>query len=483
MDASLQKEFEMRARAEAQQEEFRARAEAEMAASPPEAPSEKKGFFQSLTPGQRTAMEIGLPTLGAIAAETALIPFSGGMSGIPLIATLGAAGGLGSFGGEALNQALGVKPFDMKEQGIAALIPPLGRVIFGAAANIPRMIPGMATAIKAAHLEDIKGMAEKLLPGPSAEHIYSQMGKASKQPLSQFPNLDNAAKALGEHIKTQPWEELSKKLNENGLGYLAEQIQTSIKGIAPSMKPVASTVGGKPLPKAGLPKQMAADPGKPAGLTFDEVQAAHEGLNKMISGSTDKATRAEYYKLKKALLMDIEQMGPIQGVPLQEWKAAKEAATKEYARTALKDATEASIVTKDGVDIPHPDRIIAWLRKEGVKEIGDRVGMKEYRKILNSYRELSAKIGHDMPRLFAMLAGGTASAAIDGGGSAAAAAMGAGGGFMLSEQLTKMMMSDSGRKLVRFMASSPSKSITRRIGTATGAGLAGLQGTGDLNDE
>lgn len=449
--------------------------------APTKAAVREKGFFENLSPGQKTAMEIGLPTIGAVAGELAMMPFTGGMSGLPLLGTLALGGGLGSMGGEAINQALGVKPFDMKEQGIAALMPGVGRAAFGAIANIPRMIPGMATAIKAAHLDDIKNMAKELLPGPSAEHVYSQMGKASSKPMTQFPTLDAAAKALGEHLKKQPWEELSKKLNENGLGHLAEQIQTTLKGINPSVTMKTPTVGGKPLPQAGLPKQATVTPGKAPGLTFDEVRAAHEGFNKMISGTSDPAMRGEYYKLKKALLIDMENMPPIQGIPTLEWKAAKEAAAKEYARTALQDATEKAIVTKDGVDIPHPDRIIAWLRKEGKKEIGDRVGQQEYRRILNSYRELSAKIGHDMPRLFAMLAGGSASAVVDGG--VGMAAVGAGSGFLLSEQLTKMMMSDSGRKLVRFMTSNPRTSPTRTVGTGVGAGLAGLQGTGSLNDE
>lgn len=450
--------------------------------TPQKSSTKEKGFFESLSPGQKTIMEIGMPTIGALAGSVAAMPFTGGMSGLPLLLTTGTAAGLGSLGGEAINQAIGVKPFDMKEQGIAALSPLGGQAIFGALANIPRMIPGMATAIKAAHLEDIKDMANKLLPGPSAEHMYSQMGKASSQKMTQFPTLDNAAKALREHLDTQPWEELSKKLNENGLGHLAEQIQKGLKGSGPSVSMQTPTVGGKPLPQAGLPKQATTQPGTPAGLTFDEVLAAHEGLNKMIAGTTDRAMRGEYYKIKKALLTDIENMPPIQGIPLTEWKIAKETATKEYARTALNDATEKAIVTKDGVDIPHPDRIIAWLRsKEGKQEIGGRLGMQEYRRILNSYRELSATIGHDMPRLFAMLAGGSATAAIDGG--AGMAALGAGSGFVLSEQLTKLMMSDSGRKVVRFMTSNPRKSPTRVVGSGVGAGLAGLQGTGTLNDE
>lgn len=479
MALSKEQEFEFRARLEAEMEAEQGN---QIPSSEPPKQSTKRGFFESLSPNQKTVMEIGLPTLGAIAAETAAIPMTGGMSGIPLLMTLGAAGGLGSLGGEAVNQAIGVKPFDMKEQGIAAFAPLGGRVAFGALTNIPRMLPGMATAIKAAHLEDIKGMAEKLLPGPSAEHIYSQIGKASSQKMTQFPHLDNAAKALSEHLEKQPWEELSKKLNENGLGHLAEQIREGLKGVAPATTSKSPTVGGKALPQAGLPKQPITTPGQPAGLTFDEVRAAHEGLNKMISGSSDPAMRGEYIKLKKALLTDMENMGPIQGIPILEWKAAKAAATREYARTSLQDATERSIVTKDGVDIPHPDRIISYLRSDkGKEEIMNRLGGQEYRRILNSYRELSSKIGHDMPRLVAMLMGGTAGAMLDGG--AGAAAIGAGSGYMLSEQLTKLTMSDAGRKFIRFMTSNPRTSPTRRTGAAVGAGLAGLQGTGTLNEE
>lgn len=422
--------------------EFRARLEAEQASTPKE---KTKGWADSLNPTMRKVLQIGLPTAGAVAGELLAAPLTGGMSGLAALGTLAAAGGVGSLGGEAINQATGISPQDSNEQLMALLAPGGGRAAVGALANIPRMMPGFSTALKAAHLEDIKGLAKKVLPGPDSEHIYSQLAKqqATGTKLTQFPALQGKVTELQGKTQQIPWDELKTKLNEQGLDRLFIQISDSLTGRG----------------------------GTQAGLTFDEVRAASEGMNRIISGTSDKVIRGNYIQLQKAMLEDLEKMPPIPGVPTKLWEQARHANKLERARVALQDATEKSVVTKDGIDIPNPDRIVSWLRKEGKKEIMDRVGPTQYRDILNTYRLVSSNMGHDMPRFFSMVLGGTIGAMSGGTGWAVA---GASSGFLAAEHLSKMMMTERGRKVVKWMASDPRTSTMRRVGAAAGAAGAAL---------
>lgn len=462
--------------------EFRARLEAETQAKPPS--QKPKSWADSMDPTMRKILQIGIPTAGAVAAELAMAPYTAGLSAIPAAMTLAGAIGVGGLGGEAINQATGISPVDYDAQKMALMGGPLGRSIAGVGENVVRLVPGVASALKASLAPEMRSIEhlKKLLPGPSSEHIYSQLAKGATttQKLTQFPELTKQIQKLSTEKDNIPWEQLKTQMGEQGPSKLYDQIADSLKGTPSSTKMAQPTVGGKALPSSGLPAQPHTIPGQPAGLTFDEIRSSIEGLNKVINGTSDRILRGDYLQLKKAMLQDLEKMPPMPGVPIAQWKQAQQSYKIERARVALLEGTEGAITTKEGVDLFNPDKMVSWLRKGGREEIESRVGPQEYRKILNEYRSLASTVGHDWPKFFAMLIGGTAGSALGGAGGAVS---GVSAGYVASDALSKAMMSERGRKLVRWIASDPRTSSLRRIGTAAGAAMGSATTSRDEEDE
>jgi len=151
---------------------------------------ESKGWADSLDPTLRKTLQIGLPMAGAVAGGMLAAPLTGGLSGLGALGLLGAAEGVGSLGGESINQALGISPESTQEKGIALAAPLGGRALFGAIENIPRWIPGFGTALKGALTPEARDLPGKLLAGgKGSKQIYDELAQqaVSNTKIQQFP--------------------------------------------------------------------------------------------------------------------------------------------------------------------------------------------------------------------------------------------------------------------------------------------------------
>lgn len=459
-----EEEFEFRARLEA---EVTQSSEDPVVADSTKVPktAKKKGWADELDPTMRTILQMSLPAAGALAAA----PFTGGAS-LPAILAME---GLGSLGGEALAQVTGISEPSMKEQALALLLPGVGRSVGGALANLPRMIPGFGDALKAGMTKEMRELPEKLLPGSSKE-LYEQLGKqvGPNLRITNFPELSKAIKELKIQTTNIPWGNLQARLKANNQGELFEQIKQSIQGVPPTVGMAFPTVGGKPFKLSGFPPTMqVTQPGRPAGLTFEEAKAATEGLGRIISSTSDDAERGIYKKLYNSLLTDLEKAPAPASGDLTLWKQARQIYKTEKARFALAEQTEKAITTKEGVDIIDPNKIVKWLRTSD--EVRSRVSPSEYRAIVNEYRNLAAVAGKNMGRIVSILGGWVA------GGNAS----GALAGYVGGEALAKAMMSERGRKAVRAMVGDPSRSNFRRVLAVSGAAAGGALNIDEGDDD
>lgn len=422
------------------------------------------GGFLSQHPDLRTALQIGVPMVGTAAGALAAAPFTGGLS-MPAAAALIMAGeGAGSLLGESINQATGVSEPSALQQGIAVAAPGIGKSIGGIIGNFPRLLPGYGEALRAAFTDDIRNLPKALLGGgPSAEALYKTVSqKAGPQRLTNFPQLQSTLKSLGDDLDKIPFDRLKQDLRGEGLDDLFEQISGSLKGAGPKFAAAPPVVSGRVGSNlgTGLPNQaIQVSPGKPPGLTFDEVKAATEGFGRIIGKTNDPVLRGNYQQLYKGFLKDVENMKSMPGVPAEEWTAARNATKRKYAEVALTEATEKAIKTKDGVDIVDPNSVIKWLRTND--DVKSRVSNQEYRKILNEYRYLSAAVGHNMGHLLTGLAGATAG----GVGGATASVVG-------FEMLSRGMMTEPGRRFIHAWASNPTQQNLRKIASILGSGAA-----------
>ena len=456
-----EEEFEFRARFEAESGQGTPRVED----TPKPQAKKSKGWADNLDPTMRTILQIGLPAAGALAAA----PFTGGAS-LPAILAME---GLGSLGGEALAQATGISEPSMKGQALALTLPGVGRAVGGASANLPRMIPGLGEALKAGLTPEMRELPKKLLPGSSKE-LYDQLGKqvGPNLRITNFPELSKSIKELEVQITNIPWGNLQTKLKANNQSELFDQIKQSIQGVSPTVGMAAPTVGGKPFKLGGFPSTMSVtNPGRPAGLTFDEARAATEGLGRVIASTSDDAERGVYKKLYNSLLSDLEKAPMPASGDLTLWRQARQAYKTEKARFALTEQTEKAITTKEGVDVIDPNKIVKWLRTSD--EIKSRVSPMEYRAIVNEYRNLAAVAGKNTGRIVSILGGWIA------GGNAS----GALAGYVGGEALAKAMMSDRGRKAVRAMVGDPSRSNFRRVASISGAAASGALNIDQGDDE
>ena len=425
------------------------------------APKER-GFFDQ-HPNLQTAMRYGLP----LGAAVATMPFTGGMSLPAMLATEGVA----SLGAESLNQALGVNEHSAQDLGLALAAPGAGRLVGSAVAQIPRLVPGFGEALRGALTPELKGFAEKLLPGSSKE-FYDQLAKSKggSTLISSFPALGSAVKELETNVDNVPWQALQQKLKMTGQENLFDQISTTLRGSPATTQMVSPTIKGKtPSIPTGLPKMPVTVPGRAPGLTFDEAKAGVEGFGKVIRTTTDDAERGVYKKLYSSMLSDLENAPmPAKG-DLRLWQQARQMYKIEKARFALNEATERAIKTKDGVDVIDPNKIVDWLRKSD--EVKSRLSPTEYRRVLNEYRNMASLAGHNMGKVSAMLLG-----AFAGGGAGGALA-----GYGASELLSKAMMTEPGRQAVRKFVGDPSRSTLRRMFMATGTeiGAALHEGEGE----
>ncbi len=448
MPLSKEQEFEFRARLEAE-------LEAEQSGSTPKTqPTKQKGWADSLNPTLRKTIQIGLPIAGAVAGGALAAPLTGGLSVPAAMGLLGAAEGVGSLGAEALNQATGISEHSPDELKWAMAAPVGGRYAIGALESIPRWLPGFGTALKAALTPEARELPGKLLGGgKSAKALYDELAQqaVSNTKIQQFPNLSQTVKELSSNIDEIPWAQLQTQMKQNGMEDLLGQISSSLSG-------------------AG---------GKQAGLTFNEAKAAIDGFGKIIGNTADPQIRGSYKKLYGSILDDLENATPplgANGKALELWKNARSAYKKEKARFILQEQTEKTIATKEGVDVFNPDAMVKWLRTAGKEEITKRVGAQEYRDILNEYRYMSAVAGHNMPKFFAMAAGGTLGSIMGGAGWGVG---GATAGLTAAEGLSRLMMTERGRMIVRKLASDPRQSVARKIGAAAGAGAAGMMNQGE----
>lgn len=403
----------------------------------------------------RTALQVGLP----MAAVAATAPFTGGMS-LPMIY---ATEGLASLGAESLLQATGVSDRSPGQMGLALAAPGVGRSVGTTLAQIPRMIPGFGQAARAALTPYSKEVPDRLLPGPSAQQLYRQVAQGNvKAVLPDFPNLAGAVKDLGDDIGKVPWDKLQQDLRGTGLETLFSQITQSLKGTPATVVKRQPTISGKPqsLP-TGLPQTAVPVKAKPPGLTFEEAQAAVEGFGKVISRTSDDAMRGNYKKLYKGILSDLEQAKAPSDVPVKVWNEARSAYKLEKARFLLSEQIQRSTATKEGVDIFNPDSMVKWLRTNS--EFKERVSPQQYTAVMNEFRNMSKLEGHNMSRFMGLLAGGAVSGNV--GGALA--------GYIAAEQVSKWLMTDSGRKIIHSMIKNPNASNFRRFMAGSGAGMAG----------
>lgn len=409
--------------------------------------AQKKGpppGFWDENPTARTVMRYGLP----LATAAATIPFTGGMS-LPMIL---ATEGMASLGSEAVNQALGVNDRDSTQLGLALAAPGVGRSVGGILANIPRMVPGFGEALRSAITPEMRELPKKLFGGASSKELYDQLSKQAGplQRVTKFPELSKAIQEVETNIGNVPWDNMAQRLKATGHTELLEQMKQTIAGVPPTVGMAKPTVGGRHLPAAGLPPNMGVvNQGRLPGLDFNEARASVEGLGQLIRSTSNDAERGVYKKLYNAMLSDLEK-APSSGNK-QIWDQARAAFKRERAQFSLQEATERAIKTKDGVDVIDPNQIVKWLRTND--EIKSRVSPTEYRAILNEYRYMASVAGHNMSKFTAMIVGGFAS-----GGAGGALA-----GYLGAEQLTKVMMTEGGRKVVRALASDPSQSNFRRF--------------------
>ena len=402
----------------------------------------------------RTALQVGVP----IAAAAATMPFTGGMS-LPLVF---GAEALASLGAEGALQATGVSERDNTQLGLAATLPAVGRGVMSGLAQIPRMIPGFGQAARAALTPYARALPDKLLPGPSSKALYAQVAQGNtKAVLPDFPQLQAAVKELGDDVSTVPWDKLQSDLKGTGLETLFGQIQQSLSGTPAKFAKQAPTVGGKVAGRpTGLPAQtVQTSQAKPPGLAFEEAQAAIEGFGKMIGRTTDPALRGNYKKLYSSLLGDLETAKAPADVPIGLWNQARTAWKREKASFLLQGKIEQATTTKEGVDVFNPDAVVKWLRTSS--DFKDRVTAQEYRQVIDEFRNMSKLEGHNMSRFMGLLAG----ASMGGVGGALT-------GYIAAEQLSKALMTETGRKVVQRMIKNPNASSWRRLGTLLGTGAA-----------
>lgn len=429
--------------------------------NPPSKPQKSQPGFWDEHPNLKTTMQYGLP----LAATAATIPFTGGMP-LPLLL---ATESLASLGAETVNQVVGASERDPNQLGIAALAPGVGRAFTGAVANLPRLIPGFADAIKSSMVQEAKDLPhkifERLTGGQSSKALYGQLEAqgVSNHTIQAFPELSKAVTELETKSQNIPWDQLQSDLRGVGLTNLFEQIAGTLKGTAPAVKQVAPTSKGKAFSRpTGLPNQTVVTPGRPPGLTFGEVKAATEGMGAIIRQTTDDAKRGNYKKLYGALLTDLENAPRPPGGSLELWKQARHVAKMEHAQFKLAEATEKAIKVKDGEFIFDPNQVVKWLKNND--DIKSRVSPSEFRAIMNEYRNMASVAGHNVGRIVPILGG-----FIAGGGASGALA-----GYVGSEAISRALMTDAGRKGVRALVSNPSKSNFRRLGmlVSTEAGAA-----------
>jgi hypothetical protein len=455
---SEEEEFEFRHRMEMEQ------GQQAVPAPSPKAAKANPGFFDE-HPNVRTALQLGVP----LAAGLATVPFTGGMSLAPLLMLEGGAGLASELG----LQAAGVNERSNTQLGLAALAPAAGRAAFGLIQNVPRLLPGFASSFGASIADDALKLPEKLL-GTNANSVKAaydtvKQGNTAYR-MTAFPELKKAITKLSADIKNNPLETLSAKIKESGLEPMFQEIDNVIAGAPAKTKMVAPTAAsGKAfsLP-TGLPKQtVQAAPARLPGFTFEEAKSMTEGFGSIIRNTTDPGARGAYQKLYKAALSDMEKapMPSIGGAPVKEWQAARQLAKYNYANQELVQATEMAMTTKDGVTIFNPNKVVDWLHK--TDHVKSRVSAEDFKAIDAEYRRLAKMKGHDLSKLIATLVGGFTG----GSGGAAAAYIGA-------EQLSKGMMTETGRKLVRATVSDPSESNFRRLGMLLGTGTRALTTTG-----
>ena len=321
-------------------------------------------------PNVRTALQFGVP----LATTVAAMPFTAGMS-LPL--AMGTEM-MASLGGEVFNQATGISEKDNMQLGLAFAAPGVGKATGGILGNIPRLFPGYGEALRAAFTDDMRKLPKSLLGGDDLQSLYASIARGNmKHRFGSFPNLEKAVDGITKEVDAIPFEQLRKDLRTEGLENILEQITGTLKGSGPKMAMAPPIVSGKAtntLP-TGLPSQaIQVAPGRAPGLTFEEVDASVKGFGKIIGRTTDPVLRGQYQQLYKGLLKDLETSNPPAGVPLKEWTQAREVYKRQYAETALTEATERAIKTRDGVDIVDPNKKMAINRQRKWKSNGDGTG-------------------------------------------------------------------------------------------------------------
>lgn len=384
-------------------------------------------------------LRYGLP----LAADVATMPFTGGMRPIAKHGIEALVQGIV----EAGMQGTGLNELSGSQFGAALGSPVAGGAVGQGAGFLFRkgvsMLPGMEKGARTALTPEAKLLAEHVLETPAtSKELYEQLAtqSGSKARLTEFPQLEEAAKKIQKDLGDVSLDQLQKDLRTAGLGNLVDDILNIRAGKPAVYATKPPTVSGKAAKGTGLPSsQELVQEAVPPGMTFANAKANIEGMGKMIANTSDAEKRGAYKEFYSKFLGDMETMEAPTGTPVELWQKARQAYKTEKSRIMLLDAIEKNAPSKGGVPQLNADGVINWMKtnKEFLERFKTTEEKAQLKVLQDNFTEMAKIAGNSPNRLTGMLAGMMVSHSA--GGALA--------GYAAADVMSKALMTEEGGKM------------------------------------
>lgn len=336
------------------------------------APSEEEEFEFRLRAEQEAKSQNGAASsglgdkLGSMAKQSALpisLSYAGGKLGAGIGAGLAGPAGilpgeiigesLGGGLGEGINQLTGITPPSLTNIGMNMAITPLTRGVVHGIKQLPRVLPGASAALQQQGVEIARKIPQSIqIPTPSAK-LFEQVDDlaAATQQKMRFPNTKTVVSEL-------------------------------------TLDEVNALKGLQDVPLVKRLSQMGE--GLDKGLSFEQFDKTIRNLGKKIATTDDRALKGTYKSIYKSLLKDVDAMSPPIGVPLEEWKAARQVWGREAAQRDLSEVIEGAI-TKSGeyLDTVNANKIGNWIKGKDAELFRKSLAPEELTAIEQTLKELA----------------------------------------------------------------------------------------------
>lgn len=384
-------------------------------------------------------LRYGLPLVG----DLATMPFTGGMRPLAKHGIEATVQGII----EAGMQGTGLNELSGNQFGLAMGSPVAGGAAGQGAGYLFRkgvsLLPGVEKGARTALTPEARLLAAQVLETPAtSKELYEQLAtqSGSKARLTEFPQLEAAAKKIQKDLGDVSLEQLQKDLRTAGLGNLVDDILNIRAGKPAVYATRPPTVGGKTVKGTGLPSsQEIVQEATPPGMTFANAKANIEGMGKMIANTSDDEKRGAYKEFYSKFLGDMENMEAPTGTPVELWKKARQAYKTEKSRLMLLDAIEKNAPSKGGIPQFNADGLLNWMKnnKEFLERFKTTDEKAQLKIIQEQFTEMAKLAGNNPQRLSGMLAG---MAVMHSAGGALA-------GYAAADVMSKALMTEEGGKL------------------------------------